>query len=97
MSEIITKDNERVSRLFGSLEHMLSGIERLVANHRPTLGGERFLTDKEVSARLKVSRRTLQEWRTNGQIAYISLGGKVLYKESEIQKMLEKYHQKAWQ
>lgn len=97
MSEIITKDNERVSRLFGSLERMLSGIERLVANHRPTLGGERFLTDKEVSARLKVSRRTLQEWRTNGQIAYISLGGKVLYKESEIQKMLEKYHQKAWQ
>ena len=97
MSEIITKDNERVARLFGSLDRMLSGIERLVANHRPTLGGERFLTDKEVSARLKVSRRTLQEWRTNGQIAYISLGGKVLYKESEIQKMLEKYHQKAWQ
>lgn len=97
MSEIITKDNERVTRLFGSLDRMLSGIERLVANHRPTLGGERFLTDKEVSTRLKVSRRTLQEWRTNGQIAYISLGGKVLYKESEIQKMLEKYHQKAWQ
>ena len=97
MSEIITKENERVSRLFGSLDRMLSGIERLVANHRPTLNGERFLTDKEVSARLKVSRRTLQEWRTNGQIAYISLGGKVLYKESEIRKMLEKYHQKAWQ
>lgn len=97
MSEIITKDNERVARLFGSLDRMLSGNERLVANHRPTLGGERFLTDKEVSTRLKVSRRTLQEWRTNGQIAYISLGGKVLYKESEIQKMLEKYHQKAWQ
>ena len=97
MSEIITKDNERVTRLFGSLDRMLSGIDRLVANHRPTLGGERFLTDKEVSTRLIVSRRTLQEWRTNGQIAYISLGGKVLYKESEIQKMLEKYHQKAWQ
>lgn len=97
MSEIITKDNERVTRLFGSLDRMLSGIERLVANHRPTLGGERFLTDKEVSVRLKVSRRTLQEWRTNGQIAYISLGGKVLYKESEIQKMLEKFHRKAWQ
>lgn len=97
MSEIITKENERMVHLFGSLDRMLSGIERLVANHRPTLSGERFLTDKEVSARLKVSRRTLQEWRTNGQIAYISLGGKVLYKESEIQKMLEKYHQKAWQ
>ena len=97
MSEIITNENERVVRLFSSLERMLSGIERLVANHRPTLGGDRFLTDREVSGRLKVSRRTLQEWRTNGQIAYITLGGKVLYRESEIQQMLEKYHQKAWQ
>lgn len=52
MSEIITDGNERVVRLFGSLERMLSGIERLVANHRPTLGGERFLTDREVSVRL---------------------------------------------
>ena len=97
MSEIITDGNERVVRLFGSLERMVSGIERLVANPRPTLGGERFLTDREVSVRLKVSRRTLQEWRTNGQIAYITLGGKVLYRESEIQQMMEKYHQKAWQ
>lgn len=97
MSEIITDGNERVARLFDSLERMLSGMERLVANHHPTFGGERFLTDREVSVRLKVSRRTLQEWRTNGQIAYITLGGKVLYRESEIQQMLEKYHQKAWQ
>lgn len=97
MSEIITNENERVVRLFGSLDRMLSGIERLVAGHRPTLGGERFLTDKEVSRRLKISRRTLQDWRTNGQIAYIALGGKVLYEESEIQKMLEKCHRKAWQ
>lgn len=94
---MITKDNERVVRLFGSLERMLSGIERLVASHRPTLGGERFLTDREVSQRLKVSRRTLQDWRTNGQVAYISLGGKVLYRESDIQKMLEKFHRKAWE
>lgn len=96
MSEIIDNKNERVIRLFGSLDRMLSGIERLVANHWPTLGGEQFLTDREVSTRLKVSRRTLQDWRTNGQIDYITLGGKVLYKESEIQKMLEKYYRKAW-
>ena len=97
MSGIITNEHERVVRLFGSLDSMLSGIVRLVAGHRPTLGGERFLTDKEVSRRLKISRRTLQDWRTNGQIANIALGGKVLYKESEIQKMLGKYHRKAWQ
>lgn len=96
MSEIINKDNERIIRLFSFLNKISSRLERLATNYKPTLGGERYLTDKEVSERLKISRRTLQEWRTNGQISYITLGGKILYQESDIQKMLEKNRQKAW-
>jgi excisionase family DNA binding protein len=89
MSEIITKENERVKGFFHSLERMLDNIEDVLTNQRPTLNGERFLTDKEVSERLKISRRSLQDYRTNGQIPYIQLGGKILYRESDIQKMLE--------
>ncbi len=96
MSEIVNRDNAKVISFFKSIERMTSILESLLKNYRPPFGGERFLTDKEVSSRLKVSRRTLQDWRTNGQIAYISLGGKVLYKESEIQKMLEQHHHQAW-
>lgn len=97
MSEIIDSKNERVSRLLKSLDRMAECLENIVHNHRPTLKGERYLTDSEVSARLKVSRRTLQDWRTNGQIAYIMLGGKTLYRESDIEAMLEKCHSKAWE
>lgn len=96
MSEIIDNKNERVSRLLKSLDRMAEGLENIVRDHRPTLRGERYLTDHEVSSRLKVSRRTLQDWRTNGQIAYIMLGGKTLYRESDIEAMLEKHHRKAW-
>ncbi len=96
MGEIITKDNERAIRFFGSLNNLSACIEKLVRHGKLSLDGEHFLTDKEVSVRLKVSRRTLQEWRTNGQIAYIALGGKTLYKESDIQTMLEKHHRKAF-
>ena len=39
--------------------------------------------------RLRISRRTLQEYRTLGVIPYYLLQGKVLYKESDIHKMLE--------
>ena len=48
--------------------------EMITKNHAlvPTLGGERFLTDREVSARLKVSRRTLQDYRNNGVVSYYS-------------------------
>lgn len=97
MSEIIYSKNERVSRLLKSLDRMADGLENIVRNHRPTLRGERYLTDSEVSSRLKVSRRTLQDWRTNGQIAYIMLGGKTLYRESDIEAMLEKHHRRAWE
>ena len=67
MSEIITKDNERIRGFFHSLERMLGKIEGVVTSHRPTLNGERFLTDAEVSERLRISRRSLQDYRTNGQ------------------------------
>lgn len=88
MSEMITKNHTLVAEFGDSLDRLLDGIENFMANSRPTLGGERFLTDKEVSAQLKVSRRTLQDYRNNGIIAYYQLGGKILYKESDIERML---------
>ena len=59
MNELINKDNEWIIHFMGSLDRLLDNVEHLTANYRPTLGGERFFTDKEVSARLKVSRLTL--------------------------------------
>jgi excisionase family DNA binding protein len=95
-SEIITKDDTRIIAFFKSIERMLDGIERLVTNHKPHLNGERFLTDREVSERLKLSRRTLQDYRTEGKIPYIHLGGKILYRESDVQKLLESNYNKAF-
>lgn len=88
MNELMTKDNEWILHFMGSLDRLLDNYERMAANYRPTLGGERFFTDKEVSARLKVSRRTLQDYRNEGRIPYIQLGGKILYRESDIEKIL---------
>lgn len=96
MSEIITKENEKIKGFFHSIERMLDSIENFTKGYRPTLRGERFLTDKEVSERLKISRRSLQDYRTNGQIPYIQLGGKVLYRESDIQKMLDSGYKEAF-
>lgn len=68
---------------------------RLAAEYRPPLNGERYLTDKEVAERLKVSRRTLQEYRNARQIPFVVFGGKVLYKEHDIEVMLEENYRKA--
>ncbi len=96
MNELITKDNEQIVRLMSNFDRMHDSIEHLAANCRPLLNGERYLTDKEVSARLKVSRRTLQDYRNEGRIPYILLGGKILYRESDIEKMLEEGYREAF-
>lgn len=97
MSEFIDSRNERAVRLFKSLGRILESLEKMVKNHKSTLNGERYLTDSEVSSRLKISRRSLQDWRATGKIPYIMLGGKTLYLESDIQAMLEKHHFKAFE
>lgn len=88
-NELITRSNERIISFFKSLDRMLDGIENMAKNCKPTLNGERYLTDREVSEKLKLSRRTLQDYRNEGRIPYCQLGGKILYRESDILRMLE--------
>ncbi|MFR0678799.1 helix-turn-helix domain-containing protein [Dysgonomonas mossii] len=96
-SEVITRGNERIKRLLGSLDKVLVKLENILTNYKPTLNGERFLTDVQVSERLKVSRRTLQQYRSEGRIPYFKFGGKSLYRESDIQKILEKNYCEEWE
>ena len=96
MSEMITKDGELVTRFISMLDRLQDGLERLDESYKPAFNGELYLTDKEVSERLKISRRTLQEWRNSGKIEFIQFEGKILYTESAIQRLLDKHYQKAW-
>ena len=65
--ELINKDTPQVKEFISSLDSMLNGIESIVKHYKPHLNGERFLSNNEVSKKLNVSLRTLQEWRYNPQ------------------------------
>lgn len=92
---VMTLRDEAVAQTLSTLRKANRKAEQLMADYRPVLNGERLLTDAEVAALLKVSRRTLQEYRNERQIAFIELRGKTLYRESDIEKMLQKYYKKA--
>ena len=79
-----------------SMKEVLALYKKVTGNYRPMLDGERYLTDKEVSEILKVSRRTLQEYRNDGIMPYILLGGKVLYRERDLEELLEKCYHPAY-
>lgn len=96
MNELILADQELEVGFIGKLDALLEGIERIGGNHKASRSNEQFLTDKEVSAWLKVSRRTLQDYRNNGMVSYYQLGGKILYKESDIEKLLMSGYRNAY-
>ena len=86
---ITSENNERVKSFLLSLDHLASLMERLFPFRKPTLNGESFYTDEELSKKLKLSRRSLQDYRNEGRIPYIKLGGKILYRSSDIEKLLQ--------
>ena len=92
---VITADDGRVAALLHALKKGTKDAERFMESFRPPFAGKRCLTDKEVIALLKVSRRTLQEYRTERKIPYIVFGGKVLYRETDIEKLLTDNYRKA--
>ena len=66
-------------------------------NGYPPEYAHRYMNDSELANYLKVSRRTLQEYRNNGILPYYQIGGKILYRESDIEELLEKNRQEAFQ
>ena len=64
-------------------------IKEVAQTHKPLFGGEHFLTGKEVCERLYISPRTLQDYRDRKIIPYTQFAGKILYKASDLERMLE--------
>lgn len=93
--EMITKDNLKVIAFLKTLDRIVDKVEQITVNCRPALNGEKYLTDREVSKRLRINRRALQDYRNQGKIPYLYLGGKVLYRESDLEKVLEKAYYKV--
>lgn len=94
--ELITKDDPFMIKLTEGSKRAITILNTLKKNHKPVLNGEIYMTDQEVSEKLKVSRRTLQDYRNAKKIPYIILGGKVLYKESDIGRMLENGYSRVY-
>ena len=87
--DLINRKDQRIDTIFKGLENMERMIDAIRTAPRPAFHGDYFLTDEELSKLLRVSRRTLQEYRTLGVIPYYLVQGKALYKESDIQKVLD--------
>lgn len=88
MEDLITKESGEFRELTGQLKAAHENIMAVRDKHRPALAGERYLTGEEVMEYLHISQRTLQNLRDNLMIGFTTIGGKILYPERELQKVL---------
>ncbi|MDL2213696.1 helix-turn-helix domain-containing protein [Bacteroides sp. OttesenSCG-928-D19] len=88
--------NQDSRELLQALNNALPYIEHVLKTHKPLFDGERYLKSEELCSILKISRRTLQDYRNNGVLPFIQLPGKVLFRESDIRKVLEERFRPAY-
>lgn len=87
-----------------SNEDMLDLLEAVVGiknellyireHFHPLLKGEIYLSGEQVCEMLHISKRTLQQYRDDGLIPFIKLERKILFRESDIIKVLEDNYQR---
>ena len=65
-NDVFTLEDEPVATVVQNMRKGSKWLFAFLENYRPPLDGERYLTDREVADLLRVSRRTLQEYRTTG-------------------------------
>lgn len=93
---IFTEHGEPIAGALDSMKRSSHKLSRFMKCYQPMLKGERYFTDRELSFLLHVSRRTLQEYRNEGLLSYVRIGGKVLYRESDIKELLDSHYQRAF-
>ena len=93
-NDVFTMEDEPIASVMQDIRKGSKWLSAFLESYRPPLDGERYLTDGEVAELLRVSRRTLQEYRNNRVLPFILLGGKVLYPETGLREVLEANYRK---
>ena len=91
---ILTINDELIAGTLESLRKASRKTDALMDSYKPVLHGERLMTDGELATTLRVSPRALRDYRNEGILPYIRMKGNILYRESDIEKVLKGHEQK---
>ena len=92
--EIVNKETPEMKQLISGIREVRKRLREIAQTHRPLFGGEIYLTGREVCERLFVSPRTLQDYREKGIIPYTQIAGKILYRLSDINRLLQENYRR---
>lgn len=92
--ETINKETLEMKQLISGIKGLTNRVRSIAQTHHPLFEGEIYLTGREVCERLFLSPRTLQDYRDKGIIPYTQIAGKILYRLSDINRILSENYRK---
>ena len=78
---------ERILKRLDTLENKVTKKEKV----RHTVNGEMLLDNQDMCLMLNVSKRTLQRYRTAGQLPYKQIKRKTYYLDSDVQEFIKEH------
>lgn len=86
---ILTIKDDLIAETLESLRKANRKVDKLMDDYKPVLHGERLMMDGELATALRVSPRALRDYRNEGILPYIRMKGNILYRESDVEKVLK--------
>ena len=87
--DLMTNEAEEIIDHHEMIIVLKTHIEEILKYYRPVMNGEIYLSGEDVCKLLHISKRTLQQYRDDNILPYIQIGGKIIYKETDILTILE--------
>ena len=68
VQSLLTKESLEIRQFFRNIDTLSRLLDIQAEKFRPLLNGDRYMTDSELAGKLKLTRRTLADYRLNGKI-----------------------------
>lgn len=88
--EMLNRKSREADLFFTTLDELSTIIQQAMRNRTPHLNGEKFLSNRDICQQLHISSRTLQDWRDTGVIPFIQIRGKILYRQLDVLRLIER-------
>ena len=89
--EVYIISKEQYMELITRLDDITKRLDNKIESKK-----DKFMDNQEFQALMKISKRTAQTWRDEGQISFSQVGNKIYYKLSDVEKFLDENYNKAF-
>ena len=93
MDDVLLRTSPEYKEFRQEILRAIHLLDTSIAAHRPTIVTESYLTGEEVMELFSLCPRTLQNYRDRRVLP--TIGSKILYPRSEIEKILDRNYRKS--